>query len=49
MINRFTTAEITVHQTNNNSINNNMDLDGVTEHLRATMEEQMAAAAEGAH
>ncbi len=48
-INRFTTAEITVHQTNHNSINNNMDLDGVTEHLRATMEEQMAAAAEGAH
>lgn len=48
-INRFTTAEITVHQTNNNSINNSMDLDGVTEHLRTTMEEQMAAAAEGAH
>lgn len=49
MINRFTTAEITVHQTNNNAINNSMDLDGVTEHLRVTMEEQMAAAAEGAH
>lgn len=48
-INRYTTASITVNQTNNNTINNDMDLDGVTEHLRSTMEEQMAAAAEGVH
>lgn len=48
-INRFTTAQITVNQTNNNNINNEMDLDGVTEHLRSTMEEQMFAAAEGVH
>ncbi|MBD5089360.1 MAG: tape measure protein [Clostridiales bacterium] len=48
-INRFTTAQITVNQTNNNTINNEMDLDGVTEHLRSTMEEQMFAAAEGVH
>lgn len=48
-INRFTTAEITVNQTNNNNINNEMDLDGVTEHLRVYMEEQMASAAEGVH
>lgn len=48
-INRFTTAQITVTQTNNNTINNEMDLDGVTEHLRSTMEEQMFAAAEGVH
>ena len=48
-INRYTTASITVNQTNHNSINNEMDLDGVTEHLRSTMEEQMAAAAEGVH
>lgn len=48
-INRFTTASITVHQTNNNTINNDMDLDGVTEHLRNTMEEQMIATAEGVH
>ncbi len=46
---RFTTAEITVTQTNHNTINNEMDLDGVTEHLRSTMEEQMFAAAEGVH
>ena len=32
-----------------NSIKNDMDLDGITEHLRSTMEEQMAAAAEGVH
>lgn len=48
-VNRFTTASITVNQTNHNTINNDMDLDGVTEHLRSTMEEQMAAAAEGVH
>lgn len=46
-INRFTTAEITVNQTNHNTVNNDMDLDGITEHLRTTMEEQMYAAAEG--
>ena len=48
-VNRFTTASITVNQTNHNTVNNEMDLDGVTEHLRSTMEEQMAAAAEGVH
>lgn len=48
-INRYTTASITVNQTNHNTVNNDMDLDGVTEHLRSTMEEQMAAAAEGVH
>lgn len=48
-VNRYTTASITVNQTNHNTINNEMDLDGVTEHLRSTMEEQMAAAAEGVH
>lgn len=48
-INRFTTAEISVRQTNHNSINSNMDLDGVAEHLRYVVEEQMSAAAEGTH
>lgn len=48
-INRFTTAEITVNQTNHNNINKEIDLDGVTEHLRTFMEEQMASAAEGVH
>lgn len=49
VVNRYTTASITVNQTNNNTINNDMDLDGVTEHLRSTVEEQMNAAAEGVH
>lgn len=48
-VNRFTTAKITVHQTNHNKINKKLDLDGVTEHLRKTMEEQMISAAEGVH
>lgn len=48
-INRFTTAKITVHQTNHNKISKELDLDGVTEHLRKTMEEQMISAAEGVH
>lgn len=48
-INRYTTASITVNQTNHNTVKNDMDLDGITEHLRSTMEEQMAAAAEGVH
>ena len=48
-VNRYTTASITVNQTNHNTVNSDMDLDGITEHLRSTMEEQMAAAAEGVH
>lgn len=48
-VNRFTTAKITVNQTNHNNINNDMDLDGVTEHLRSTMEEQMLASAQGVY
>ena len=49
VVNRFTTASIKVDMTNNNTINNEMDLDGVTEHLRTTIEEQMNATAEGVH
>lgn len=49
VVNRYTTASITVNAPVTATINNDMDLDGVTEHLRSTMEEQMAAAAEGVH
>lgn len=49
VVNRYTTASITVNAPVTATINNDMDLDGVTEHLRTTMEEQMAAAAEGVH
>lgn len=50
IVNRYTTASITIHQTNNNSIDSKLDLDGVTEHLATAIERQMAElAAEGVH
>lgn len=49
VVNRYTAASIKVDMTNHNTINNEMDLDGVTEHLRTTIEEQMSATAEGVH
>lgn len=48
-INRFTTAEIKVEMTNNNTINSDMDLDGIPEYLRSTIEQEMNAAAEGVY
>jgi len=48
-INRFTTAKISVKQTNHNTVKNNMDLDGINEYLRSDLEQRMAAAAEGVH
>lgn len=49
IINRFTTAEIRVEMTNNNQINSDLDVDGISEHLRTRVEAEMAAAAEGVH
>ena len=48
-INRFTTAEIKVEMKNNNNINNNMDLDGVVDHLATRITETMGAVAAGAY
>ena len=47
-INRFTTAEIKVDMKNNNTINNEMDLDGVVNHLGSVLEESLSEVAEGA-
>lgn len=49
VINRFTTAEIKVDMTNYNTINHEMDLDGIVTHLETKLEESMQIAAEGVH
>jgi tape measure domain-containing protein len=49
VINRFTTAEISVVQTNNNNISSNMDIDGVMERWNADFTEILDTAAEGVH
>ena len=48
-VNRFTTAEIKVEMNNNNSINSDMDLDGVVNYLVVGVNEAMEKAAEGVH
>lgn len=48
-INRFTTAEIKIDMTNNNSISSNMDLDGVVDYLVTSVNDAMEKAAEGVH
>jgi ABC-type multidrug transport system fused ATPase/permease subunit len=48
-INRFTTAEIRIEQTNNNNINSEMDIDGVVDKLTEGVNEAMEKVAEGVH
>ena len=48
-INQFTTAEIKVEMTNNNSISSDQDLDGIVRYLEKAVEDSMYAAAEGVH
>lgn len=48
-VNRFTTAEIKIEQTNHNSINSSMDIDGVVDKLTTGVNEAMEKAAEGVH
>lgn len=49
VINRFTTAEIKVDMQNTNTINSNMDIDGIVDQLTTGVADAMAQAAEGVH
>lgn len=49
VINRFTTAEITINQSNENHITNGMDLDGVVSVMAEGVAEAIDTAAEGIH
>ncbi|MBE6070683.1 MAG: phage tail tape measure protein [Clostridium butyricum] len=49
VINRFTTAEIKVDMTNYNSVNSDLDVDGICDALSEKVEEAMNTSAEGVH
>lgn len=49
VINRFTTAEIKVDMTNNNTVQSDVDLDGMIDYLASGIQEAMEVAAEGVH
>ncbi len=48
-VNRFTTAEINIEQTNHNNISSEMDLDGIVSGLTDAVKEATSIAAEGVH
>lgn len=48
-VNRFTTAEITIEQTNHNNISSEMDLDGVVSGLTDAVSEAVEIVTEGVH
>ena len=48
-INRYTTAEIHIEQTNNNNINSDMDLDGIVDGLTDAVNEAVDEITEGVH
>lgn len=48
-VNRFTTAEITVNQTNNNTVSGTADIDGMVSKLTTGVNEALNIAAEGVH
>lgn len=49
VINQFTTAEVKVDFTANNTINSELDLDGVVEYLETRVAERLEAVAEGVY
>lgn len=48
-INRYTTAEISIEQTNHNTIKNGMDLDGIMSSMEAMVNEAIDISTEGVH
>lgn len=48
-INRFTTASVNITMTNNNSINQEQDIDGIVETLATKLEEELQSVADGVH
>lgn len=48
-VDRYTSSNIHIEMTNHNSINSEMDLDGVVNHLRDRVEEEMTRSAKGVH
>lgn len=49
VINRFTTAEIKIEMTNNNTINDSRDLDGLSDSLGEELAQEIASEMEGVH
>lgn len=47
--NEFTTAEIKVDMTNNNTVNSDRDLDGIVEYLSDVLRDEMTSVAYGVH
>lgn len=48
-VNRFTTADITINQTNNNNVSSGLDLDGVVSGIIDAVNEAVEIVAEGVH
>lgn len=49
VVNRFTTAEITITQENHNSISSDVDIDGINDNLNEGLREAIDFATEGVH